>query len=38
MNITFIGIGQVGSALAGRLVGLGHLDVLYFTVSSRSIY
>jgi 8-hydroxy-5-deazaflavin:NADPH oxidoreductase len=24
MNITFIGIGQVGSALAGRLVGLGH--------------
>jgi 8-hydroxy-5-deazaflavin:NADPH oxidoreductase len=24
MNITFIGIGQVGSALAGRLIGLGH--------------
>lgn len=24
MNITFIGIGQVGSALAGRLVALGH--------------
>ncbi len=24
MNIAFIGIGQVGSALAGQLVGLGH--------------
>jgi 8-hydroxy-5-deazaflavin:NADPH oxidoreductase len=24
MKIAFIGIGQVGSALAGQLVGLGH--------------
>ncbi len=24
MNIAFIGIGQVGSALAGQLVALGH--------------
>ncbi len=24
MNIAFIGIGQVGSALAGHLVALGH--------------